>query len=98
MGVVLSIVILEESLTEELLLSVKVSKQVMVSLGLDVVELSCNVAEEPNVARVVSLVHVYVGVRVPSLRSLPEPEQVSNSVTVAVLGEILTLPMVGSVF
>ena len=52
----------------------------------------------PSVVLVVVLVHEYTAERVPSLRSVPEAEHVSSSVTVAEEGEILTLPIVGLVF
>ena len=97
-GGVFPIVILAESLIEALLLSVKVTVQVMISSGLEILESSCRVEELPSVEPVVSLVHEYVADKVPSFRSVPEAEHVSSSVTDAVEGEMLTVPMVGSVF
>lgn len=97
-GVEFSMVMVAMSLTEALLLSVKVTEQVIISSGLEILESSCRVAELPSVELVVSLVHEYVAAKVPSLRSVPEAEHVSSSVTDAAEGEILTVPMVGSVF
>ena len=56
-GGVFPMVMVAESLTEALLLSVKVTVQVMVSSGLEMLESSCRVAELPSVVLVVSLVH-----------------------------------------
>ena len=55
-GVVFSIVTVAESLTEAPLLSVKVTEQVMLSSGLEMVESSCRVASLPNVELVVSFI------------------------------------------
>ena len=97
-GGVFPMVMVAVSATEALLLSVKVTVQVMISSGLEIPESSCRVAELPSVVLGVSLVQRYVADKVPSLRSVPEAEHVSSSVTDAVEGEILTVPMVGSVF
>ena len=97
-GGVFPMVMVAVSLTEALLLSVKVTVQVMISSGLVIPESSCKVEELPSVELVVSLVHAYIADKVPSLRSVPEAEHVSSSVTDAVEGEILTVPMVGCVF
>ena len=56
-GGVFPMVILAESLTDALLLSVKVTEQVMISSGLEILESSCRVVELPSVVLVVSLVH-----------------------------------------
>ena len=97
-GGVLPMVRLAVSLMDALLLSVKETVQVMVSSGPEILESSCRVASLPSVELVVSFVHSYVGDRVPSFRSVPAAEHVSSSVTVAVVGEMVTEPMVGSVF